>query len=71
MFVKPESITMQLGGVHDAASQREATQVLRRLKGVRFAAVDDHAVATVTFRADQTTVDTLTQALSQAGFPVI
>lgn len=71
MFTKPESITMQLGGVTNAATRKEATEVLKRQKGVRSATVDHRAVATVTYRADQTTVDTLTTALAQAGYPVI
>ena len=62
---------MQLGGVSDAASRKAAAQLLRSQKGVRFAAVDSHAVAAVTYRVGQTTVDTLTEALSNAGFRVI
>ncbi len=71
MMTKPEAITMQLGGVTDAASRKAATQLLRSQKGVRSAVVDNRAVAAVTYRADQTTVDTLTKALAQAGYPVI
>lgn len=71
MFTKPETITMQLGGVTDAATRKEATEVLRRQKGVRAASIDPCAVATVTYYADRTTVDTLTAALAQAGYPVI
>lgn len=72
MFSKTESITMHLSGVHDVATQRAAVQVLRRLDGVRSAAVDRHsAMADVTFRPDKTSVSTLTNALAQAGFTVI
>jgi hypothetical protein len=71
MFTKPESITMQLSGINDDFARKTAAQVLRRQKGVKTATVDQSAVAAVTYRADQTTVDTLTAALAQAGYPVI
>lgn len=71
MFEKPESITMRLSGVTDGASRKAAAQVLRSQKGVRWAMVDEQAVAAVSYRADQTTVDTLTAALSEAGYTVI
>ena len=71
MFAGSESITMQLGGVTDAASRKAAAQVLRAQRGVKFAVVDSHAVAAVTYRVGQTTVDTLTAALADAGFRVI
>lgn len=71
MFTKAESITMQLSGVTDMASRKAAAQVLRGQKGVRSAVVDEGAVASVTYRADQTTVDTLTTALARAGYTVI
>lgn len=71
MFQKTECITMKLGGVSDAATRKEAADVLRRQKGVRAAAIDARAVATVTYRADQTNVETLTNALTQAGYPLI
>ncbi len=71
MFTKPEAITMKLGGIQNEKARRDAVQVLRRQKGVRSVTVDQNAVASVTYRAGQTTVDTLTDALFQAGFPVI
>ena len=71
MFTKPESITMQLGGVHDATARKSAEQVLRQMRGVRSATVDAHAVAAVTYRSDQITVDTITGGLADAGYPVI
>ncbi len=72
MFGKAESITMQLSGVHDAATQREATQVLKSINGVRSVSVDRRsAVADVTFLPEKTTVPALTQALADAGFSVI
>ena len=71
MFSKAECITMKLGGVTGAATRKDATDVLRRQKGVRTATIDRCAVATVTYRADQTSVDVLTAALAQAGYPVI
>ena len=71
MFAGSESITMKLGGVTDAASRRAATQVLRGQRGVKFAVVDSHAVAAVTYRVGQTDVATITAALAQAGYYVI
>lgn len=71
MFTKPESITMKLSGIQTERERRDAVQVLRRQKGVRSATIDAHAVASVTYRAEQTTVDTLTNALSEAGYTVI
>ncbi len=72
MFSKTESIIMHLSGVHDVATQRAATQVLRRLDGVRSVTVDRHsAMADIVFRPDKTSVPTLTNALAQAGFTVI
>ena len=72
MFERPESITMQLSGVHDAATQRAATQVLKSISGVRSVSVDRRsAVADVTFLPGKTTVPTLTQVLAEAGFSVI
>lgn len=71
MFTRPESITMKLSGIQTERERRDAVQVLRRQKGVRSATIDQHAVASVTYRAGQTTVDTLTDALSQAGYSVI
>ncbi len=71
MFEKPECITMKLGGVTNAATRKEAVDVLRRQRGVRAASIDQCAVATVTYRADQTTVGELTAALARAGYPVI
>ncbi len=72
MFPKAESITMQLSGVHDAATQKAAVQTLKRIHGVRTVSVDRRrAVAQVTFVPEQTTVPVLTEALAKAGFPVI
>ena len=72
MFTKAESITMQLSGVHDAATQKTATQVLKSINGVRSVTVDRrHAVADVTFLPQKTTVSVLTKALEDAGFSVI
>lgn len=72
MFGKAESITMQLSGVHDAATQRAAVQVLKSIHGVRSVSVDrQSAVADVTFLPEKTTVPVLTQALAEAGFSVI
>ena len=70
--MKAECITMQLSGVHDAATQKAAVAVLRQIDGVRSVSVDRHsAVAAVSFRPDKTTVPTLTKALADAGFSVI
>ncbi|MBR5539878.1 MAG: hypothetical protein IKU56_00670 [Clostridia bacterium] len=70
--MKAESITMQLSGVHDAATQKAAVQVLKSINGVRSVSVDRRrAVADVTFLPTKTTVPTLTQALAEAGFSVI
>ncbi len=70
--MKAESITMQLSGVHDAATQKAAAQVLKSINGVRSVSVDRRsAVADVTFLPEKTTVPTLTQALAEAGFSVI
>lgn len=72
MFGKSESITMQLSGVHDCATQKTATQVLKSISGVRSVSVNRHsAVAAVTFFPEKTTVSTITQALAEAGFSVI
>ena len=72
MFAKSEAITMQLSGVHDAATRRAATAVLRQIDGVRSVSVDRHsAMAVVSFRPDKTTVPALTKALADAGFSVI
>ena len=71
MFLKTECITMKLGGVTDTATRKNATEVLRRQRGVRTATVDADAVALVAYRADQTTVEALTTALAQAGYSVI
>lgn len=71
MFLKTECITMKLGGVTDTATRKNATEVLRRQRGVRTAIVDADAVALVAYRADQTTVEALTTALAQAGYSVI
>ena len=72
MFSKAESITMQLSGVTDGATQKAAVQVLRGINGVRSVSVDrKSAVAAVTFLPDKTTVPTLTKALEEAGFSVI
>lgn len=71
MFSKPESITMRLGGVTDAATRKEATDVLKRQKGVRSVTIDQCAVATVTYCAERTNVATLTAALAQAGYPIV
>ncbi|MBR2338570.1 MAG: hypothetical protein IKA63_03800 [Clostridia bacterium] len=71
MFTRPESITMQLGGIGDADARRRAEQVLRQTKGVRSATVDEHAVAAVTYRADQTTVDAIAGNLAAAGYSII
>lgn len=70
MLSKAERITMKLDGVHDAATRREAAQVLRELPGVRSASVHKDA-AQVTFFPDKTTVPQMTAALDQAGFSVI
>ncbi|MBQ7037795.1 MAG: hypothetical protein IJN61_01605 [Clostridia bacterium] len=70
--MKAESITMQLSGVHDSATQKAAAQVLKNIHGVRSASVDRHsAVADVTFFPQKTTVPVLTKALEDAGFLVI
>lgn len=72
MFGKAESITMQLSGIHDSATQKTAAQVLKSVHGVRSVSVDRHrAVADVTFLPEKTTVPALTQALAEAGFSVI
>ncbi len=70
--MKAESITMQLSGVHDAATQKAAAQVLKSMHGVRSVSVDRRsAVADVTFFPEKTTVPALTKALADAGFSVI
>ncbi len=71
MFAKPECITMKLGGVTNAATRKEAVDVLRRQRGVRAATIDRCAVATVTYCADRTNVATLAAALASAGYPII
>lgn len=71
MFTKPESITMQLSGVSDLSARRRAEQVLRQTKGVRSATVDEHAVASVTYRADRTNVDAIAENLAAAGYIII
>ncbi len=72
MFSKAESITMQLSGVHDVATQKAAVQALKGINGVRTVSVDRRrAVADVTFFPEKTTVSALTQALADAGFSVI
>lgn len=72
MFGKAESITMQLSGVTDGATQKAAAQALRSVNGVRSVSVDrKSAVAAVTFSPDKTSVPVLTQALADAGFTVI
>lgn len=71
MFQKSESITMRLGGIHSAVDRRQAESVLKQVKGVRSASVNQNAVAAVTYRADQTNVDTITSALASIGYPVI
>ena len=72
MFAKAENITMQLSGVHDAATQKAAVQALRNIPGVRTVSVDRHsAVARVTFVPEKTTVPVMTEALRNAGFPVV
>ena len=71
MFHRSESITMQLGGITDERSRRAAVQVLRSQKGIKTVSIDRFATACVTYRADQTTVDTITTALNQAGYSLI
>ena len=71
MFQKSESITMQLGGIHCDVDRRQAESVLKQVKGVRSATVNGQAMAAVTYRADQTDVDTITSALASVGYPVI
>ncbi|MBO5928527.1 MAG: heavy-metal-associated domain-containing protein [Clostridia bacterium] len=72
MFSKTESITMTLSGVNDAAAQHAAVKALRQVDGVKYAAVNRRlSVAEVTFSPKKTTVDTITQALAQAGFSVL
>lgn len=70
MLSKTERITMKLDGIHDAATRRQAAQVLREVPGVRSASVR-RDVAQVTFSPDKTTVPQMTAALDQAGFSVI
>ncbi len=72
MFSKTESITMTLSGVHDAATGHAATKALKQVDGVKSATVNHRlAVAQVSFSPKKTTVDTITQALAQAGFSVV
>ncbi len=71
MFSKAECITMKIGGALDAASRKDAADVLRRQRGVRTVTIDVSAVATVTYRPDQTDVETLTDALAHAGYSLI
>ena len=71
MFQKSESITMTLSGINSAVDRRQAERVLKQVKGVRAASVNSNAVAAVTYRADQTDVDTITSALASVGYPVI
>ena len=72
MFSKTESITMTLSGVHDTATQHAAVKALRQVDGVKSATVNHRlSVAHVTFSPKKTTVDTITQALAQAGFSVV
>ena len=72
MFRKAESITMQLSGVHNTATQKAAVRTLKGINGVRSVTVDRRlAVAAVTFYPEKTTVSALTKALADAGFPVV
>lgn len=72
MFSKTESITMTLSGVRDTASGNAAAKALKQVEGVKSVTVNPRlAVAQVTFSPKKTTVDTITQALSQAGFSVV
>ncbi len=72
MFSKAESITMQLSGVQDLATQRAAAQALKRVDGVRTVSVNRrNAIAAVSFYPEKTTVSAMTKALEQAGFSVI
>ena len=72
MFEKTEAITMTVAGVNDVSSQHEVRQLLRGMRGVRSVTVNRQSAAVqVSYYPQQTTVDELTNALRDAGHPVI
>ena len=72
MFVKTESITMQLSGLCDAATRKTAAQTLRRVEGVRSVSVHRRLPdVAVSFEPSKTSVNTITKALESAGFYII